>query len=77
MLIPPYSAIPSWEGFEYQGYCALYFVLKKIYDLIQKNEAESINNFKLGLEGEDDFSIIQNDEYLSLRQVKYDTHHFV
>lgn len=71
MLIPPFSAIPSWEGFEYQGYCALYFALKQIYNLIQKNKAESINDFKLGLEGEDDFSIIQNDEYLSLHQVKY------
>ncbi len=71
MLIPPFSAIPSWEGFEYQGYCALYFALKQIYDLTQNNKVESINYFKLGLEGEDDFSIIQNDEYLSLHQVKY------
>lgn len=71
MLIPPFSAIPSWEGFEYQGYCALYFTLKQIYDLIKNDHAENINDFKLGLEGEDDFSIIQNDKYLSLHQVKY------
>lgn len=71
MLISPFSAIPSWEGFEYQGYCALYFALKKIYDLIENGNASRINDFKLGLEGEDDFSIIQNDEYLSLHQVKY------
>lgn len=71
MIIPPFSAIPSWDGFEYQGYCALYSTLKLIDDLIQENRFNIIVDFKLGLEGEDDYSIIQKDKYLSLHQVKY------
>lgn len=70
MLISPFSAIPSWEGFEYQGYCALYYVLNMILDLIKKGNIKEIDDFKLGLEGEDDFSIIGKNKYISLHQVK-------
>ena len=55
MLISPFSAIPSWEGFEYQGYCALYYVLNMILDLIKEGNLKRIDDFKLGLEGENDF----------------------
>ena len=40
MVIVPFSTIPSWEGFEYQGHYALYFSLKRIYELIEKNKFE-------------------------------------
>ena len=70
MLISPFSAIPSWEGFEYQGYCALYYVLNMILDLIKEGNLKKIDDFKLGLEGEDDFSIIDKNQYISLHQVK-------
>ena len=70
MLISPFSAIPSWEGFEYQGYCALYYVLNMILDLIKEGNLKRIDDFKLGLEGEDDFLIIDKNQYISLHQVK-------
>ena len=70
MLISPFSAIPSWEGFEYQGYCALYYVLNMILDLIKEGNLKRIDDFKLGLEGEDDFLIIDKHQYISLHQVK-------
>ena len=70
MLISPFSAIPSWEGFEYQGYCALYYVLNMILDLIKEGNLKKMDDFKLGLEGENDFSIIDKNQYISLHQVK-------
>ena len=70
MIIAPISAIPSWEGFEYQRHIALYLALKNIWHEIETGNEEEINLYKLGIEGEEDFSIIKGDNYISLHQVK-------
>lgn len=68
LLIEPISAITSWEDYEYQGHIALYMTLKKIFGLLQSGE--SISNYDLQIEGEEDFSIRKDRRYISLHQVK-------
>ena len=70
MLIAPISAIPSWEGFEYQRHIALYIALKHIWEELESDNEDVIRLYKLGIEGEEDFSIIKGDKYISLHQVK-------
>jgi len=70
MLIAPISAIPSWEGFEYQRHIALYIALKHIWEELESDNEDNIKLYKLGIEGEEDFSIIKSDKYISLHQVK-------
>jgi len=70
MIIAPISAIPAWEGFEYQRHIALYIALKHIWNEIELDNEEEINLYKLGVEGEEDFSIIKGKNYISLHQVK-------
>lgn len=65
-LTPYHSAIPSWSGFQYQGKVALNVVL----DYILKIEPSEHENYRLELEWYEDFSIIKNDEYVSIHQVK-------
>lgn len=73
MLIAPISAIPSWEGFEYQRHIALYIALKHIWEEFESDNEDNIKLYKLGIEGEEDFSIIKSDKYISLHQVKAGT----
>ena len=68
MLIEPVNAISSWESYEYQGHIALYIALKNIYDLLQRGM--SISGYDLQIEGEEDFSIRENNKYISIHQVK-------
>ena len=70
MIIAPISAIPSWEGFEYQRHIALYIALNHIWHEIELGNEEEVRLYKLGIEGEEDFSIIKGDGYISLHQVK-------
>lgn len=70
MIIAPISAIPSWEGFEYQRHIALYIALKHIWDELERDNEGEISLYKLGIEGEEDFSIIKAGNYISLHQVK-------
>lgn len=67
-MIEPISAITSWVDYDYQGHVALYFSLKLIYE--KQLAKESINDFSLQLEGEEDFSILEKNEFVSLHQVK-------
>lgn len=69
MLISPFSAIYSWEGYEYQAHIALYVALCKIKSLINSDDS-SINIMALEIEGADDFSLKIDDQYESLHQVK-------
>lgn len=70
MIIAPISAIPAWEGFEYQRHIALYIALNHIWQVIELGNQEELILYKLGIEGEEDFSIIKGDNYISLHQVK-------
>jgi len=72
VLISPFSAISSWEGYEYQGHIAIFVVLQKIRKLIAINN-NVINDFTLEIEGAEDFSIKENDNYITLHQVKSGT----
>ena len=70
MLIAPISAIPSWEGFEYQRHIALNIALKHIWEELKSDNEDNIKLYKLGIEAEEDFSIIKDKKYISLHQVK-------
>lgn len=65
-LSPFHSAIPSWSGFQYQGKAAINVVL----DYILKIELSDIDHYFLELEWYEDFSIIKDDKYVSIHQVK-------
>lgn len=71
MLISPFSAIPSWEGYEYQGHIAIYVVLQKIKSLLACSIDITASKYILEIEGAEDFSIKDGNQYLTLHQVKY------
>ncbi|WDV44077.1 hypothetical protein PV797_11115 [Clostridiaceae bacterium M8S5] len=69
MLVSPFSAIYSWQGYEYQGHVALLITLQNIKELVLSDSNE-IDNMILEVEGAEDFSIKNQNKYLSLHQVK-------
>lgn len=70
-LIAPFSAISSWDGYEYQGHLAIYYTLSVILEKLNNNE--SLDDYILQIEGEEDFSIKKDKKYISLHQVKAGT----
>jgi len=70
LIISPFNAIPSWEGYEYQGHVALFVILEKIRNMLSYGIDISTSTFLLEIEGAEDFSVKDGDEYLSLHQVK-------
>lgn len=70
MIIGPISAIPSWEGYEYQGHIAIHIALVEIKTLLNSSIDIASSNYTLELEGTEDVSILNGDLYLSLHQVK-------
>ena len=68
MLIRPFSAMASWQGYEYQAHVAIYVVLKKIEETLTMKM--TVDSLLLEIEGAEDFSIKNNDQYISLHQVK-------
>ena len=67
MLIRPFSAMASWQGYEYQAHVAIYVVLKKIEETLTMKM--TVDSLLLEIEGAEDFSIKNNDQYISLHQV--------
>lgn len=67
-IIQPISALIPWESYDYQGHIALYVTLKKIYELL--NRSETLTGYELQIEGEEDFSLLKDNMYISLHQVK-------
>lgn len=67
-----YDAVPTWGGFIYQGYVAIYIALKYILD--GSIGEEDISNYELRLERLEDVSVVYKIddyiEYLSIHQVK-------
>lgn len=71
-LISQINAIDKWEGFNYQGHLALFYSIKLIKSLLSSNNynANILSNYKLQIEGAEDFSILIDKKYISLHQVK-------
>lgn len=67
-IIEPISALIPWESYDYQGHIALYITLKKIDELLVVGE--SLESYNLQIEGEEDFSLLKDNTYISLHQVK-------
>lgn len=67
-IIAPISAIGSWQGYEYQGHITMNVVLQKIRDIVMSGK--SVQGIELQIEGNEDFSIIENNQCVSLHQVK-------
>lgn len=72
-----YDATPSWNGFNYQGKVGLYVCLTNILQQtkdrrIQSSEFTSyLNTHSIEYEWLEDFSIKENEKYISLHQVKH------
>lgn len=66
------DASSKWSGYNYQGKVALYVVLYLINNpgQIDKNDEENWNRFSVEIEGLEDFSILKDDQYISIHQVK-------
>ncbi|WNF23153.1 ABC-three component system protein [Mesobacillus jeotgali] len=62
------DASPSWNGYNHQGKVGIFVVLKMINEL--NLDYDSCGPYKLELEWLEDFSILQNDKYIALHQVK-------
>lgn len=71
-----HDATPTWSGFIYQGYIAIYLALNKICELKSKGLGiEEIGlNYKIEVENCEDIAIVKIDgkdkQYLSIHQVK-------
>lgn len=67
-----YDAVPTWGGFIYQGYVAIYIALKYILDGSVREE--EMSNYELRLERLEDVSVVYKKDddigYLSIHQVK-------
>ncbi len=68
MFYEDISALPSWYGYLYQGQIALILTLETI--LKKMSNGNSIKNLVLELEHIEDFSIKENEQYISIHQVK-------
>lgn len=72
-----HDAVPSWNGFNYQGKIGLYVCLKNIIDQLKENGLTSkkfndfIDSHSIEYEWIEDFSIKKNETYISLHQVKH------
>lgn len=66
------DASSKWSGYNYQGKVALYVVLYLINNpgQIDKNDEENWNRFSVEIEGLEDFSILKDNQYISIHQVK-------
>lgn len=66
------DASSKWSGFNYQGKVAIYTVLYLINNpqYIDKENHEEWDLYSLEIEGLEDFSILKNNEYISIHQVK-------
>lgn len=64
------DATPSWSGYNYQGKIAIYKVLQLINKLIKDKKSEDIAKYELELEWLEDFSILFEEQYESIHQVK-------
>ena len=67
-LVPPISAINSWEGYKYQGNIALFVVLSHINNILL--EGNSLEGYEIQIEGVEDFALLKDGNYNSLHQVK-------
>lgn len=73
-----HDATPTWSGFIYQGYVAVYLAVRKICDLRERPDAMEIQEiaayFKMELENWEDVAVFREDEqgkqYISIHQVK-------
>tara|TARA_R110001599_G_scaffold311515_2_gene518940 strand:- start:3661 stop:5307 length:1647 start_codon:yes stop_codon:yes gene_type:complete len=72
-----HDAIPSWNGFNYQGKVGLYVCLKNILDKANLHDFEItefqdfLNDYHIEYEWIEDFSIKSKEDYVSLHQVKH------
>lgn len=72
-----HDAVPSWNGFNYQGKIGLYVCLKNILnklnecDLNSKEFNKFLNTYSIEYEWIEDFSIKDEKKYISLHQVKH------
>ena len=67
-LIEPISAIPSWEGYKYQGNIALFVTLYNIKEILKKKGV--LDDYCVQIEGQEDFALLKEGQYQSLHQVK-------
>lgn len=70
---PLFDATATWNGFSYQGKVGLYVCLKLINDALLRNEDidEFCEQYSIEFEWLEDFSILQNNQYISHHQVKH------
>lgn len=72
-----HDAVPSWNGFNYQGKVGLYVCLENILEKLNITELNSeafntfLNSYSIEYEWIEDFSIKENELYISLHQVKH------
>lgn len=86
MIDTPFSAIPSWYGYMYQGHMAIYYIIKKMNLVIDKMMSQrkisiindgldyfiegELSKYTFELEWMEDFAIKYNGKYISFHQVK-------
>lgn len=64
------DAIPSWNGYEYQGQIAIIAVLEMLCKLKDEGKESDIEEYYVAVEDIEDFSIYKETEIISTHQVK-------
>ncbi|GEQ20242.1 hypothetical protein CBU02nite_07480 [Clostridium butyricum] len=63
------NAIPSWQGYHYQGQAAVLYVLRYILDVFE-NRPDDVSNIFMKIEWLEDFTIFEGDLIKEVYQVK-------
>lgn len=73
-----HDATPTWSGFIYQGYVAIYLAVRKICELLEQNALDKKTiglTYQLEVENLEDVAIVKMDgkikHYISIHQVKH------
>ena len=65
------NAIPSWQGYHYQGMTALLYFLKELVNKFEEDENGVLaGNLKIKIEWLEDFIIFDNNEIKKIYQIK-------
>lgn len=63
------NAIPSWQGYHYQGQVAVLYILRYILDVFE-NRPSDVNKVFMKIEWLEDFTVFEEDRIKQIYQVK-------
>lgn len=71
-----HDATPTWAGYNHQGSCGLLVAVNKIIKILIDDDKNisKVKRFSIEFEGMEDFSILKDNKYIEIHQVKNNKH---